>query len=135
MLFHSFFEAKNMNQTRNREVFSKEDLVSTYLSSEAVEDGFLFDLDLIVKQSSLGKFVLQYITTNLLAKGYWNTDQTINIPNLRDIIEQSLRVFRKKPADDYFVSGIIELPSGSKQKIFIAQNELGRYTVMLPEDY
>jgi len=124
-----------MNQTRNREVFSKEDLVSTYLSSEAVEDGFLFDLDLIVKQSSLGKFVLQYITTNLLAKGYWNTDQTINIPNLRDIIEQSLRVFRKKPADDYFVSGIIELPSGSKQKIFIAQNELGRYTVMLPEDY
>ena len=124
-----------MNQTQNREIFSKEDLVSTYLSSEAVEDGFLFDLDLVVKQSPLGKFVLQYITTNLLAKGYWNTDQTINIPNLRDLIEQSLRVFHKKPADDYFVSGIIELPSGSKQKIFIAQNESSRYTVMLPEDY
>jgi hypothetical protein len=135
MLFHSFFEAKNMNQTQNKEFFSKEDLVSTYLSSKAVEDGFLFDLDLIVKQSSLGKFVLQYITTNLLAKGYWNTDQTINIPNLRDLLEQSLRVFRKKPSDDYFVSGVIELPSGSKQKIFIAQNESGRYTVMLPEDY
>ncbi len=124
-----------MNQTQNREIFSKEDLVSTYLSSEAVEDGFLFDLDLIVKQSPLGKFVLQYITTNLLAKGYWNEDQTINIPNLRDLIEQSLRILRKKPADDYFVSGVIELPSGSKQKIFIAQNESGRYTVMLPEDY
>ena len=124
-----------MNQTQNREIFSKEDLVSTYLSSEAVEDGFLFDLDLVVKQSPLGKFVLQYITTNLLAKGYWNEDQTINIPNLRDLIEQSLRVFRKKPSDDYFVSGVIELPSGSKQKIFIAQNESGRYTVMLPEDY
>ena len=124
-----------MNQTQNREIFSKEDLVSTYLSSEAVEDGFLFDLDLVVKQSPLGKFVLQYITTNLLAKGYWNQDQTINIPNLRDLIEQSLRVFRKKPSDDYFVSGVIELPSGSKQKIFIAQNESGRYTVMLPEDY
>jgi hypothetical protein len=117
------------------EIFSKEDLVSTYLSSEAVEDGFLFDLDLVVKQSPLGKFVLQYITTNLLAEGYWNKDQTINIPNLRDLLEQSLRVFRKKPADDYFVSGAIELPSGSKQKIFIAQNESGRYTVMLPEDY
>ena len=124
-----------MNETQNKDIFSKEDLVSTYLSSEAVEDGFLFDLDLVVKQSPLGKFVLQYITTNLLAKGYWNEDQTINIPNLRDLIEQSLRVFRKKPADDYFVSGIIELPSGSKQKIFIAQNESGRYTVMLPEDY
>ena len=124
-----------MNETQNKDIFSKEDLVSTYLSSEAVDDGFLFDLDLIVKQSPLGKFVLQYITTNHLAKGYWNEDQTINIPNLRDLIEQSLRVFRKKPADDYFVSGIIELPSGSKQKIFIAQNESGRYSVMLPEDY
>ncbi len=124
-----------MNETQNKDIFSKEDLVSTYLSSEAVDDGFLFDLDLIVKQSPLGKFVLQYITTNLLAKGYWNEDQTINIPNLRDLIEQSLRVFRKKTSDDYFVSGIIELPSGSKQKIFIAQNESSRYTVMLPEDY
>ena len=124
-----------MNQTQNKEIFSKEDLVSTYLSSEAVEDGFLFDLDLVVKQSPLGKFVLQYVTTNLLAEGYWNKDQTINIPNLRDLIEQSLRVFRKKPSDDYFVSGVIELPSGSKQKIFITQNESGRYTVMLPEDY
>ena len=124
-----------MNKTQNEEIFSKEDLVSTYLSGEAVEDGFLFDIDLVVKQSPLGKFVLQYITTNLLAKGYWNTDQTINIPNLRDLLEQSLRVFRKKPSDDYFVSGVIELPSGSKQKIFIAQNESSRYTVMLPEDY
>ena len=124
-----------MDQTQNRDIFSKEDLVSTYLSGEAVEDGFLFDLDLVVKQSPLGKFVLQYITTNLLAKGYWNEDQTINIPNLRDLIEQSLRIFRKKPSDDYFVCGVIELPSGSKQKIFIAQNESSRYTVMLPEDY
>ena len=124
-----------MNQTQNIEIFSKEDIVSTYLSNEAVEDGFLFNLDLVVKQSPLGKFVLQYVTTNLLGKGYWNQDQTINIPNLRDLIEQSLRVFRKKPSDDYFVSGHIELPSGGKQKIFIEQNESSRYTVMLPEDY
>jgi hypothetical protein len=124
-----------MNKTQNREFFSKEDLISTYLSSQAVEDGFLFDLDLVIKSSPLGNFVLQYITTNLLGKGYWNQNQTINIPNLRDLIEQSLRVFRKKPADDYFVSGVIELPSGNKQKIFIVQNESGRYTVMLPEDY
>jgi hypothetical protein len=135
MVFYSFFEVNQMNKTQDSEIFSKEDLISTYLSSEAVEDGFLFDLDLVVKQSPLGKFVLQYITTNLLAKGYLNTDQTINIPNLRDLLEQSLRVFRKKPSDDYFVSGVIELPSGSEQKIFIAQNESGRYIVMLPEDY
>jgi hypothetical protein len=78
MCLYSFFEVIQMNQTQNREIFSKEYLVSTYVSSEAVEDGFLFDLDLVVKQSSLGKFVLQYVTTNLLAKGYWNKDQSIN---------------------------------------------------------
>ena len=62
-------------------------------------------------------------------------EQTLNIPNMIDLISQSLRIFSKKIKDDWFVSGMIELPSGSKQQIFIAQNETGRYTVMLPEDY
>src|SRR5665647_1405100 len=78
---------------------------------------------------------LQFIITGLLAKGYWNPDNTINVANLRDLIIQSLRVFRKNPLDDYFVSGRIQLPSGSSQKIFIAQNESSRYTAMLPENY
>jgi hypothetical protein len=47
----------------------------------------------------------------------------------------ALRIFNKKPQDDYFVSGRIELPSGKKQKVYLAQNETGRYTLMLPEDY
>ena len=60
---------------------------------------------------------------------------TINIPNLTDLIIQAAQIFKRKPDDDYFVSGSIELPSGQKQKIFIAQNETGRYTAMLPEEY
>ena len=60
---------------------------------------------------------------------------SLNIPNITDFISQAAQIFQKKPADDYFVSGSIELPSGQKQKIFIAQNETGRYTAMLPEEY
>jgi hypothetical protein len=36
---------------------------------------------------------------------------------------------------DTFYDGEIELPFGNKQKIFIALNETGRYTIMKPEDY
>ena len=60
---------------------------------------------------------------------------SLNIPNISDLIVQAVQIFKRKPTDDYFVSGSIELPSGQKQKIFIAQNETGRYTAMLPEEY
>jgi hypothetical protein len=55
--------------------------------------------------------------------------------NLKDLFNQAAGIFRKKPTDDYFASGRLELPNGQKQRIFIAQNETGRYTAMLPEDY
>lgn len=60
---------------------------------------------------------------------------SLDIANFRDLLHQSLQILGKMPKDDYFVSGKIELPSGAKQKIFIAQNETGRFTIMLPEDY
>lgn len=109
--------------------------VYVYTSREAVTDGVLFDLDTVLMQSPKGRSVFQFVTTGLLAKGYFNVDGSVNVTNLRDLLNQALRVFRKKREGDYFASGIIELPSGGKQKIFIAQNESGRYTVMLPEDY
>jgi hypothetical protein len=112
--------------------------ISVYTSDQAIEDGFLFDLDLFKYWPINANFEtrpLKYVTTGLLAKGYWNPDETLNNPNMQDLIAQSLRVFSKMRPGDYFVSGVIELPSGTKQKIFIAQNETGRFTVMLPEDY
>ena len=150
------------------QVFSKEDIIYTYTSKQAVEDGFLLDVDLILKRP-IKNFFLKYITIGLLEKGYWNDrckngvkndekgtnnrcascdvwinhqgdklsclQQTLNVANIFDLLSQVARIFRKKAVDDYFVSGTIELPSGSKQKIFIAQNETGRFTAMLPEDY
>jgi hypothetical protein len=60
---------------------------------------------------------------------------TLNVPNFKDLLNQATQIFRKKPTDDYFVSGIIELPDGREQIIFIVQNETGRYTAVLPEEY
>ena len=142
-------------------LFKEEDIVSTYTSQQAIEDGFLFDLDLLINKHYFPVKTppLKYVTTNLLQKGYWTTrckqgpqcatcevwikhsgdklsclEPTLNIPNILDLITQALQIFNRKPEDDYFVSGKIELPSGEKQEIFIAQNETGRYTIMLPED-
>ena len=122
-------------------LFKPDDIVSIYTSQEAVEDGILFDIDRILTQNPAKLFFLKYVTTNLLERGYFNppreldVESTLNIPNLIDLLKQATQIFLKKPVDDYFASGKIELPDGQKQLIFIAQNETGRYTAMLPEDY
>jgi len=128
-------KSKNRREPAERDEFWGEP-ISVYTSDQATEDGILFDLDLIKKYwAREAPSPLKYVTTNLLSKGYWNKDGTLNIPNIIDLVTQSLKILAKKPQNDWFVSGVIELPSGSKQKIYIALNETGRNTVMLPEDY
>lgn len=169
----SIFQSSPKNE--QEPLFKPEDLVYSYTSQEAVEDGLLFDLDQILTKNRAKPFFLKYITTRLLAKGYYNKtctnniqlkdagtaekcrtcptwiifvkygnknnsglpcqQATLNIPNLKDLLNQTARIFQKKPADDTFVNGRIELPDGRKQQIFIAQNETGRYTAMLPQEY
>jgi hypothetical protein len=119
-------------------MFTEQDIVYSYTSKQAVDDGLLFDIDIINKNHN---YPFKYITTNLMNKGYFQNvppNETMdlpNIPNLKDLLNQAMRIFGKKEAEDYFASGRIELPDGTKTKIFIAQNETGRYTLMLPEDY
>ncbi len=111
--------------------FKPEDLISVYTSNQAVEDGILVDLTQV-----LGKDTpINLATTNLLTdKGYMDlTNNKINIPNLRDLIVQCIVKMRKKRDTFYEVS--IELPSGTRGKVFVAQNETGKFTVMLPSDY
>ena len=66
-------------------------------------------------------------------------DKTLNIPNLLDLLNQSLNIVRKKSKDftehDWFFEGEIELPSGNRQQVFIEQNETGKYTILLPSDH
>jgi hypothetical protein len=115
------------------EIFSAKNIVYTYTSSQAVEDGILFDLYQVQKRYFRNS-PFRYATTNLMSKGYM-TEEKVNIPNIIDLINAAVKIFVKMPRGDSFACGKIELPSGAKQEIYIDQNETGRYTIMLPEDY
>ena len=126
----------NSNQPNNQETLYGEP-VFVYTSDQAVEDGILFDVTALNPEWKKGLF--NYVTVNLLNNGYLNKEDKINIPNLLDLLNQVLQIVKKETNDfttmDTFFSGSIELPNGDQQKIFIGQNETGKFTIMLPEDY
>ena len=117
--------------------------IFVYTSQDAISDGILFDITKI--NPAWRKGLINIVTTNLLNKGYIDEDDTVNVPNLIDLLNQSLKIIERDSKKnngllDWFYSGSVELPSGRKQKIFICQNETGsnnmpKYTIMLPEDY
>ena len=112
--------------------------ISTYTSEQAEEDGILFDATKLNPAWKKGLF--NYITTNLLSKGYLEEgDSKIRMPNIVDLMNQANQIVKTKSKNftepDTFFSGDIELPSGAKQQIFIQQNETGKFKIMLPEDY
>ena len=118
-------------------IFSEQDIVSQYTEKQAVEDGILFDVAQIKPEWAI-KGLFNYITSNLLSKGYLQSDKSF-VPNVIDLLNQANHIVKTKSqnfkAFDHFFSGSIELPSGQKQKIFIQQNVTGKFTIMLPEDY
>ena len=111
------------------------EVIYSYTSEEAKEDGFLVDITRINPNWKNGLF--NYITTNLLSKGYMQDDE-LNLASVLDLLNQALKIVKNKSQNfkkfDYFFSGAIELPNGVKEKIFIEQNETGKFTIMLPED-
>ena len=114
------------------------EVVSVYTSDQATQDGILFDIRKL--NPAWEKGIFSHITVNLMSRcGYFNEDRTLNIPNLLDLLNQSLEIVRKKSDNftehDWFFKGEIELPSGNRQQVFICQNETAKYTIMLPEDY
>jgi len=120
--------------------------IFVYTSEEAEEDGILFDITKINPDWKKGMF--NYVTTNLLNKGYFVIKdklkgEEISIPNLLDLLNQANEIVKKKSKNftefDSFFSGEIELPSGEKQEVYIEQNETGKesskFTILLPEDH
>ena len=111
--------------------------IYTYTSDQATDDGILFDIRKVNPKWERGIF--SHVTVNLMAHGYFNADDTVNLPNLLDLLNQSLAIVRKESNNftkpDWFFSGEIELPSGKSQQVFICQNETGKYTIMTPSDY
>lgn len=127
----------------NESFFNDMDAIIKYTCQQAEADGVLFDVTKVNPDWKKGIF--NYVTGNLLKEGYFNkeydgeTKESINIPNLLDLLNQSLQIVRKKTENftkpDSFFDGFIELPNGDKQMIFIQANETGKFTIMLPEDY
>lgn len=118
-------------------IFSEQDITSQYTEQQAVEDGILLDVAEI-KPEWAAKGLFNYITANLLSKGYLDNNK-IKITCIIDLLNQANQIVKKKSKNfkvfDHFFSGKIELPNGEKQKIFIQQNATGKFTIMLPEDY
>jgi hypothetical protein len=116
------------------EIFSAKDVVYTYTSNQAVEDGILFDLDQVQRRIFTNS-PFKYATVNLLASGGYLVEDKIDVARLIDLIMAANKIFNKMPRGDSFACRKIELPNGAKQEIYISQNETGRYTIMIPEDY
>lgn len=125
------------NNERKDELFSDDDIIFTYTIAQAEEDGILVNLGTVNASWKAGPF--SHMTTNLLSKGYEDEEGNLNIPCLQDLLSQAHQIVQRKSqqftVQDWFYSGRIELPSGTKQEIFIVQNETGKHTLMLPEDY
>ena len=113
--------------------------IIAYTTEQAVEDRVLVDIRTLNPKWKEG--MVSHITTNLLSRGYLREGtEEINLANLVDLLNQSLLIVRKKSNNftveaDVLYTGKVELPSGRRQKILIGLNELGRYTLMLPEDW
>jgi len=119
----------------NENIFGE--VIFQYTSKQAEEDGILFDITKLNEKWKKGLF--NYVTTNLLSKGYLDEKGSINFPNLLDLLNQANLIVKIKSNNfhdfDTFYAGRIELPSGEKQEIFIEQNETGKFTLLLPEDH
>ena len=125
----------NSKQSNDLETFYGQP-VYEYTSDQAVVDGILFDL--IQLNPNWKKGLFNYVTANLLNRGYMYQDK-ISIPNLLDLLNQANQIVRRETKGftvmDTFFSGSIELPDGKQEKIFICWNETGKFTIMLPADY
>lgn len=107
------------------------EIIFSYTSKEAVEDGILFDLHSV---KGCERLPINYITTNLMGKGYFKEDcKGLNIANLQDLIVQCLIALKKRLESD-FVELSVELPSGERETVWMKPNEDNGWTVMLPED-
>lgn len=111
--------------------------IYTYSSQDAINDGILLDIRKLNDKWKDDLF--SFITTNLLDTHQYIIDNEINMVNLSELLSQCFLIVKKKSNDfkefDDFFSGYIENPNGEKVKVFICQNELGKFTIMLPEDY
>ena len=112
-------------------------VISSYTDEQAIDDGVLVDVKVFGQGWEKGLFNI--ITNNLLvSKGYMTQDGKPNLPNIMDLLNQVNQCVKRKTNNfkdfDTFFDCSVELPSGSRQKVYAEQNGTGKFTIMLPED-
>jgi len=123
---------------QEKQLFTEKDIIYSYTDEQAIEDGILIDLSVINPDWKRG--IINLITNNLamefqiLKEDKATGGVKFNIPNLLDVLNQSVQII-KKSVPDTFYSGTIEVFDGTKRKVFIGQNGSGAFTLMLPKDY
>ncbi len=122
----------------NKEESQFGEVIYSYTDEQAIEDGILIDLSVINPDWKRG--IINMMTNNLAVKlEILKEDKAtggikFNVPNLLDVLNQSVQIIKKNPPDTFY-SGSIEVFDGTKKKVFIGQNGTGQFTLMLPEDY
>jgi hypothetical protein len=56
------------------------------------------------------------------------------VANFLDLFTNLCQVMRKR-GPDHFYNATIEFPDGTKGEVYAVQNNSGRYTILLPDEY
>ena len=125
-------------------MFEESEIISSYSIEQATEDGVLFELRTVLKPEFRENCLISHATTNLMrTHGYLveneDKEESMNIPNCIDLLNNSLNVIREKSGNfkkfDDFFAGEIETPNGEELTVWLELNELQKFTVLLPEDH
>ena len=118
-------------------------IISEYNCNDAEQDGILIQTStLLPPHNGYDPHLVSHITTNLLReKQYITTNdgkEDYHRANIIDLLNQAgpkITSALERNAQEWFVDMTIEGPNGQRYKAFAQQNETGRWTLLLPEDY
>ncbi len=110
-------------------------VIFSYSIQEATRDGVLVRVEDLF--GGAGHAVFSHLTVNLLRKHYF-VDAKPNKAAIIDLLQEATRQVRlavfSKP-DEWLVTFKTELPDGQQGAIWAERNELGKFTLLLPEDH
>lgn len=98
-----------------------------YSSEQAVRGGELYELPRLIP--GYQESAVNYVTANLMSHGYTKWGR-VDTRAVRDLLHQVEWLVAED--DDWFCSGTIELPGGRGLQVFLARNETGKFTLILP---
>ena len=116
-------------------MFDKSDVVFTYTDAQALEDGVLVDISSY--GLGYGGKNVNRVTSNLmrcLVPSFFGDDVVEEFVAKLAKMHVTMIVSRAQPTeDDWLLTSHASIPH--RHKVWLVQNEVGGYTVMLPEDY